>query len=53
MGSELEIEDLKEAYLDSRGDMGKVLDAVPLCTYKDEGRFRVCGTAVGAAVCVE
>jgi len=40
VGSELEMEDLKEAYLDSRGDMGKVLDAVPLCTYKDEGRFR-------------
>ena len=37
----MEKEDLKAAYLEAEGDMGKVLDSVPLCSYKDEDRFRV------------
>ncbi|XP_012946258.1 dnaJ homolog subfamily C member 9 [Aplysia californica] len=38
-GSDEEIEDLKNAYLASEGDMSVVMDTVLCCTYEDEPRF--------------
>eukprot|EP00658_Telonema_sp_P-2_P026036 TRINITY_DN20501_c0_g1_i2.p1 TRINITY_DN20501_c0_g1~~TRINITY_DN20501_c0_g1_i2.p1 ORF type:complete len:299 (+),score=97.62 TRINITY_DN20501_c0_g1_i2:64-960(+) len=40
VGSEMEMEDLKAAYLEAEGDMEKILDSVPMCSYKDEDRFK-------------
>ncbi|GFO00176.1 Dnaj homolog subfamily c member 9, partial [Plakobranchus ocellatus] len=37
--SEEELNDLKEAYLSSEGDMEKILDSVLCCTHEDEERF--------------
>jgi len=34
-----ELSDLKQAYLDSEGDMERVMEMVLCCTYKDEPRF--------------
>ena len=39
-GSAEETEDLKRAYVAAKGDMGKVLDNVMMCTADDEPRFR-------------
>lgn len=38
-GSPEELEDLKEAYLTSEGDMDTILDTVLCCTHEDEERF--------------
>ncbi|KAJ1647757.1 hypothetical protein IWQ61_010062, partial [Dispira simplex] len=38
--SKEEQRDVVEAYRESRGDMDKILNAVPLCTVEDESRFR-------------
>jgi len=39
-GSDEEKEDIKKAYLDSKGDMSLILDSVMLATIDDEARFR-------------
>jgi len=39
-GSEEELEDLKQAYLSSKGDMDRIMDTMMLCTAQDEPRFR-------------
>jgi DnaJ homolog subfamily C member 9 len=39
-GSDEEMQDLKKAYLDARGDMGLIIDNVLCATVDDETRFR-------------
>eukprot|EP00656_Telonema_subtile_P043374 TRINITY_DN49737_c0_g1_i1.p2 TRINITY_DN49737_c0_g1~~TRINITY_DN49737_c0_g1_i1.p2 ORF type:complete len:179 (-),score=49.14 TRINITY_DN49737_c0_g1_i1:514-1050(-) len=41
VGSELEKEDLRAAFIEAEGEMGAIMDSVPMCSYTDEARFRV------------
>ena len=40
VGSEMEIEDLKDAYVDAEGDLDGIFERVPCCSAADEERFR-------------
>ncbi|XP_034943612.1 dnaJ homolog subfamily C member 9 [Chelonus insularis] len=39
-GSETELKDLKRAYIDGKGDMDYIFEAVPFVNYEDESRLR-------------
>lgn len=39
-GSEMELEDLREAYLEAEGDIDGIFERVPCCSAEDEERFR-------------
>jgi len=39
-GSEMELEDLREAYIEAEGDIDGIFERVPCCSAEDEERFR-------------